>query len=84
MIIYGIRWLWEISGRETLQCILFALSEHIQFYFKSNLKKSKIGTSLLVGTVDKNPPANARDIGSIPGPGGFHVPQSNLACGHNY
>ena len=26
------------------------------------------------GSVVKNPPANARDAGSIPGPGGSHVP----------
>ena len=29
------------------------------------------------GTVNKNPPANAGDMGSIPGLGRFHVPQSN-------
>ena len=29
------------------------------------------------GTMEKNPPANAGDTGSIPGPGRFHVPQSN-------
>jgi len=29
------------------------------------------------GTVEKNPPANAGDTGSIPGPGRFHMPQSN-------
>ena len=28
-------------------------------------------------TVVKNPPANAGDTGSIPGPGRSHVPQSN-------
>ena len=28
-------------------------------------------------TVDKNPPTNAGDIGSIPGPGRFHMPQRN-------
>ena len=27
------------------------------------------------GPVVKNPPANAGDTGSIPGPGRFHVPQ---------
>ena len=25
------------------------------------------------GTMDKNPPANAEDIGLIPGPGRFHM-----------
>ena len=27
--------------------------------------------------VDKNPPANAEDMGSSPGPGRFHMLQSN-------
>ena len=31
----------------------------------------------LSGTVDRNPPANAGDTGSVPGLGGFHMPQSN-------
>ena len=30
--------------------------------------------------VVKNPPANAGDTGSIPGPGRPHMPQSNWAC----
>ena len=29
------------------------------------------------GTVDKNLPAHAGDTGSIPGPGGLHVPQGS-------
>ena len=29
------------------------------------------------GTVDKKPPANAGDMGLIPGPGIFHTPRSN-------
>ena len=29
------------------------------------------------GTVVKNPPANAGDTGSSPGPGRYHMPQSN-------
>ena len=29
------------------------------------------------GTVVKNPPANARDMGSSPGPGRSHMLQSN-------
>ena len=29
------------------------------------------------GTVVKNPPVNAGDTGSIPGPGRSHMPQSN-------
>ena len=31
------------------------------------------------GAVDKNPPANAGDMGLIPGQGRFHMPQSNYA-----
>ena len=29
------------------------------------------------GTVDRNPPANAGDMGSIPGPGRLHTPWDN-------
>ena len=29
------------------------------------------------GSVVKNPPANARDMGAIPGLGRLHVPQNN-------
>ena len=36
-------------------------------------------SDVLGDTVDKNPPANARDTSSIPGPGRFHLPQSNQA-----
>ena len=39
---------------------------------KNNLNK----TSLVVQMV-KNPPANAGDTGSIPGPGRFHTPGGN-------
>ena len=31
-------------------------------------------------TVNRNPPSNARDAGSIPGPGRFHKPWGNWAC----
>ena len=31
------------------------------------------------GTVDENPHVNARDTGSIPALGRFHVPQNNKA-----
>ena len=33
----------------------------------------------LGGLLNKNPPANAREANSIPGPGGFHMPWSNQA-----
>ena len=31
----------------------------------------------LGGPVDRNPPANAGAAGSVPGLGGFHMPQSS-------
>ena len=41
----------------------------------STLKK--ISWDFPGGAVVKNPPANARDTGSNPGPGRSHMPQSN-------
>ena len=39
------------------------------------LKKKKTGFPS--GSVVKNPPANAGDMGSTPGPGGSHMPRGN-------
>ena len=39
--------------------------------------KIKPRTSLPGGAVVKNPPANAGDMGSSPGPGRSHMPRSN-------
>ena len=37
------------------------------------------------GTEDKNPPANAGDMGLIPGPGRFHMPWGATKLTHyNY
>lgn len=47
-------------------------------FIKQSIKKIKI-QDIPGGTVDTNPPANAKDTGPIPGPGGFHVAQSNWA-----
>ena len=44
---------------------------------ESNFKKQYMGFP--GGTVVKNPPANAGDTGSSPGPGRSHVPRSNEA-----
>ena len=35
---------------------------------------------LSIDPVVKNPPANAGDMGLIPGPGRSHMPRSNEAC----
>ena len=39
-----------------------------------NIRKNQLRTG---GTVVKNPPVNAGDMGSIPGPGRSHTPWSN-------
>jgi len=44
--------------------------------------KSVLGISLVV--VDKNMPANAGDMGSIPDLGRFHILQSNKSLLHSY
>ena len=41
------------------------------------LNKSECFMDFLGGTVVKNPPADAGDTGSIPGPGRSHMPRSN-------
>ena len=38
---------------------------------------SKTGRDFPGGAVVKNPPANAGDMGSSPGPGRSHMPRSN-------
>ena len=45
---------------------------HMSFNSNSYLIGDFLG-----GTVDKNPPASAEDMSSIPGPGRFHMPKSN-------
>ena len=42
---------------------------------KSSEKQMPVG--LPGGIVDENPPVNAGDMGSTPGPGRFHAPRSN-------
>ena len=45
---------------------------------EKNIKKKEcIYRDFSGGTVVKNPPANAGDTGSSPGPGRSHMPQSN-------
>ena len=41
------------------------------------LKMYALGVGFPGGSVVKNPPANAGDTGSSPGPGRSHMPQSN-------
>ena len=44
--------------------------------YSSAIKRNKIG-DFPGGTVVKNPPANAGDMSSSPGPGRSHMPRSN-------
>ena len=57
-------WNWEVSGDSE--------EEHQNRAFKKFLFRDFRG-----GTVDKNLSANARDTGSSPGPGRFHMPWGN-------
>ena len=50
---------------------------------KNNFNTQKNFLNFPGGTVDRNPPANAGDMGLIPGPGRFHMPWSKPMC-HNY
>jgi len=45
-----------------------------QISSKLNLKEQE---DFPGGSVDKKPPAHPGDMGSVPGPGRFHMPQSN-------
>jgi len=51
------------------------LGENEKYIFYFYLKKSK--EDFPGGPVVKNPPANAGDVGLIPGPERFHMPRSN-------
>ena len=55
-------------------CRLYRIS---LFYSAIFLLGSKLLWDFSDGVVDKNPSVNAADMGSIPGPGRFHMPQSN-------
>ena len=44
---------------------------------KSHTQLNRLSTTMPGGPVDKNLPANPGDLGSIPGPGRFHMPQVN-------
>ena len=62
-------------------------------YYKRNENQTTMGYHLKKihalqgfpdGSVVKNLSANAGDLGLIPDPGKFHVPQSNRVHVHNY
>ena len=45
----------------------------------SGLYKKRNFSDFPGGIADRNPPANAGDVGSVPGLWRFHMPQSNWA-----
>ena len=53
------------------------------FRFQVSLEKSGV-LDFLGGPVVKNPPANAGDLGSIPGPGRSPILQGSKPICHNY
>ena len=57
--------------------ILFKNQIHILKIFLNLPLKIHEGRDFPSGTVVKNPPANAGDMGSIPGPGTSHMPRNN-------
>ena len=52
---------------------------HASLYFFTFFHSFKKCLGFLGGAVVKNPPANAGDTGSSPGPGRSHMPRSNQA-----
>ena len=56
-----------------------------RFHFQSDMAHCyKKNVGFPGGLVVKNLPANIRDMGSIPDPRRFHMPQSNKPVHHNY
>ena len=49
-----------------------------------NIRINQLKQGFPGGAVVKNPPANAGDMGSSPGPGRSHMPQSKKPMRHNY
>ena len=67
----------EISSDLIKHQKVFISVHRLEFYIKV-LYKYRVG-GFPGGTVVKNPPANAGDTGSIPGPERSHMPRSNWA-----
>ena len=67
----------EIEGTQTTKEEITLFVDDMTVYVVYS-KESKIKyLDFPGGAVVKNPPANAGDTGSSPGPGGSHMPQSN-------
>ena len=58
--------------------VVFFFFNLSDFFCKVVFVQTYLGVnSPSLGTVDKNPPANVEDTGSIPGPGRFHMTWNN-------
>ena len=76
---------WRIRGIQTIRykisykAILYNKGNKPVFYnnYKWGITFKNYESGFPGGTVVKNPPANAGDTGSSPGPGGSHMPWSN-------
>ena len=54
------------------------LCDHLEGWDREDRRKAQEGgDNFPGGAVVKNPPANAGDMGSSPGPGRSHMPRSN-------
>ena len=59
------------------QCYTTHTHTHTHTFLLENPLLKHLQLDFLGGTVVKNPPASAGDMGSSPGPGKSHMPQSN-------
>ena len=63
-------------GKNIHMCAVVSTTHSITCLIKEKTEE-RTETDFPSGTVDKNPPASAGDMGSIPGPGRFHTLWSN-------
>ena len=56
----------------------------LNLWIQSNIILKHTHRAFPAGAVVKNPPANAGDVGSIPGPGTSHMPRATKPVHHNY
>jgi len=68
----------EHSPPTTIEHIL-KFTQLTKIDHKTSINKFKRIWGFSVGSMVKDPPTNTGDMGSIPGPGGSHMPWSNYA-----
>ena len=56
---------------------MLLITSKVEYFYKYQYVILKMARDFPGGSVDKNLPVNPGDMGSIPGPGRFHMPQSN-------